>query len=67
MLTVVGQLPKEICYQTVLSITQAQRCAKIALLRNRQQGSGTFEMALCAYKMQPCDVMLFTFPADGMV
>jgi len=59
------QLPKEICYQTVLSITQAQRCAKIALLRNRQQGSGTFEMALCAYKMQPCDVMLFTFPPMG--
>jgi hypothetical protein len=59
------KLPKEICYQTVLSITQAQRCSKIALLRNRQQGSGSLEMALGAYKMQPCDVMLFTFPQVG--
>lgn len=58
-------LPKEIAYQTVLSITQAQRCAKIALLRNRQQGSGTFDMALGAYAMQPCDALQFTFPQMG--
>jgi hypothetical protein len=58
-------LYKELGFQTVISVTQAERCAKIALLRNRQQGSGTFEMALSAYQMQPTDVMEFTFPAQG--
>ena len=51
--------------QTVLSITQAQRVAKIRLMRNRQQGSGTLEMGLSAYRMQPVDVMNFTFPFMG--
>jgi hypothetical protein len=58
-------LYKELGFQTVISISQAQRCAKIALLRNRQQGSGTFGMSMAAYQMMPTDVMEFTFPAQG--
>lgn len=58
-------LPLELSLSTVLSVSQAQRCAKIALTRNRQQGSGTLEMGLDAWQMQPLDVMQFTFPANG--
>ena len=58
-------LTKEISQQCVLSIAQAQRLAKIALLRNRQQGSGTFHMALPAYQLQPCDTFLQTFDRQG--
>lgn len=59
------QLPKDVSFQTVLSVTQAQRCAKIMLLRNRFQGSGTFPMNLAAWRMQPLDVMQFTFAQNG--
>ncbi|GGA79543.1 hypothetical protein GCM10011507_33470 [Edaphobacter acidisoli] len=55
-------LPKELALRTTLSVSQAQRVAKITLLRNRQQGSGTFSMSLAAWQMQPCDVMSFSFP-----
>jgi len=58
-------LPLEVTQQCCLSITQAQRAAKIALLRNRQQGSGTLPMCLNAMQMQPIDVMQFTFAAGG--
>ncbi len=58
-------LPMQVVQSCVLSITQAQRCAKIKLLRNRQQGSGNFPMHLWAWEMQPTDVMQFTFPAMG--
>lgn len=58
-------LPHEISLQTTLSIGQAQRVAKIMLLRNRQQGTGVFEMGLRACQMQPCDVMLLTFDTHG--
>ena len=60
-----AQLPKELAFSTVISVSQAQRVAKINLLRNRQQGSGTFPMSLSAWQMQPCDVMQFTMPAMG--
>ncbi len=59
------RLPREIAQQCVLSVAQAQRVAKIYLLRNRQQGSGTLKMHLTAYQMQPVDVMLLSFPANG--
>jgi len=59
------QLPRELALSTVLSVTQAQRLAKIMLLRNRQQGSGNFEMNLEAFGMQPLDVMQFTMAAYG--
>lgn len=55
------QLPQEITLRGVLSIVQAQRVAKIILMRNRQQGSGTFHMGLGAWAMQETDVMQFTF------
>jgi hypothetical protein len=59
------QLVKELNLPTVLSVTQAQRVAKITLLRNRQQGSGTFTMGLPSYGIQPCDTLQFTFPEFG--
>ncbi len=58
-------LPKDLTLDCVLSVSQAQRLAKIELLRNRQQGSGTFVMSLAAFAMQPVDVMEFSFPALG--
>ena len=58
-------LPKEITQQCVLSVSQAQRCAKIALMRNRQQGTGTLPMHLWAWKAQTLDVMQMTFSPYG--
>jgi hypothetical protein len=55
------QLPAELDLRGVLSIVQAQRVAKILLMRNRMQGSGTFRMGLEAWAMQETDVMQFTF------
>lgn len=60
------QLVKEVNLRCVLSVSQAQRVAKIMLLRNRQQGSGTMQMHLSAFaKLQPTDVMQFTFANNG--
>jgi hypothetical protein len=60
------QLPKELGLRGVISITQAQRLAKICLMRNRFQGSGSFPMALAAWaQMQPTDVFNFTWAALG--
>jgi hypothetical protein len=59
------QLAKELVLSTVISVTQAQRVAKIFLMRNRQQGSGTLHMSLNAYKQQPCDVMQLNFADLG--
>jgi hypothetical protein len=59
------QLPKELGLRGVISIVQAQRLAKIALMQNRFQGSGSFPMTLAAWQMQPGDVMNFTWPALG--
>ena len=57
------QLPTDLSMNNCLSIAQAQRCAKIHLLRNRQQGVVQMTMGLAAWQMQPVDVMNFTFPA----
>ena len=59
------ELPKEISQACVLSVTQAQRVAKIYLLRNRHEGVGKFLMSLAAWQEQPQDVMLVDFPALG--
>lgn len=56
-----NQLPMEMTLNCVLSVTQAQRLAKIALMRNRMQGSGVFPMHMAAWKMQPLSVYTFTF------
>ena len=57
--------PLELALPSVLSVTQAQRVAKLNLEHNRLQGEGTLEMGLAAYVMQPKDVFTFTFPALG--
>ena len=58
-------LPLEVNYNMVLSIAQAQRLAKIDLLRRRFWGRGQLEMGLSALAMQEMDVMYFTFPLHG--
>jgi hypothetical protein len=58
-------LPKELALRGVLDIVQAQRAAKVVLLRNRYQGTGSFPMSLSAWQMQPTDVMGFTFAGLG--
>ncbi|HLH35991.1 MAG TPA: hypothetical protein VKX41_15065 [Alloacidobacterium sp.] len=58
-------LPKEITQSCVLSVSQAQRCAKIYLMRNRQQGRGTLPMSLLGWQAQPTDVIAFSFPVMG--
>ena len=58
-------LPKEMTFPTVLSVAQAQRLAKIALERNRQQGSGSLHLSLAGWNMVPLDVMHFTYSELG--
>lgn len=52
-------------YRFVTSVATAQRLAKIYLLRNRQQGSGTLIMKLSALLVQAQDVIQVTLPALG--
>ncbi|MCU1251540.1 MAG: hypothetical protein JWQ49_4569 [Edaphobacter sp.] len=59
------QHPLELSLQSVLSIGQAQRLAKLNLMHNRFQGEGTLEMGLYGYVMQPKDIFQFTFPPLG--
>jgi hypothetical protein len=61
------QLPTELNLDCVLSIAQAQRLAKIHLLRNRQQGTLTLRLSIAAMQMQPCDVVQFTYAPEGFV
>jgi hypothetical protein len=60
-----NQLPLELELKAVLSVAQAQRLAKIKLLRNRQQGMGMLKMKLAAYTMQAIDTFHMTFPQLG--
>jgi hypothetical protein len=53
--------PLELSLQTVLSVSQAQRLAKLNLMHNRFQGTGTLEMSLGCYVMQPKDTFLFNY------
>ena len=61
------ELVKELGLNATLSVAMAQRLAKIELLRNRQQGSGSLRMPLSAYQLQVCDTFYFTWPAFGWV
>jgi hypothetical protein len=58
-------LPTELSLRGVISMTQAQRLAKIYLLRNRQQGTCEARMSLSAWQMIPTSVMEFTCPELG--
>ncbi|MBB5066137.1 fibronectin type III domain-containing protein [Granulicella mallensis] len=59
-------LPLQKDFIQVLSIAQAQRLAKIALLRNRMQmGSGTLKMSLAAFALQPMDTFNMTCSQMG--
>lgn len=53
---------KDLNQSACISLATCQRIAKIELLSNRFQGSGTLPMMLDAYQMQPVDVMGFTLP-----
>ncbi len=59
--------PRELTQACTLSVSEAQRIAKIYLMRNRQQGSGTFPMSLAAWQMQSCDVMQFSMSSQNWV
>jgi fibronectin type 3 domain-containing protein len=58
-------LPAELTLRGVNSIVQAQRLAKIKLMRNRFQGTGTTKMNLAAWQMIPTSVMQFNWSAMG--
>ena len=55
-------LPREVSFPAVLSIAQAQRLAKIMLMRNRFEGTGTLRMHIGAWGLMPTSVMQFTMP-----
>lgn len=55
-------LPKELSQPCTLSVSQAQRVAKITLMRSRYEGLGTLTCNLGVFGVQPTDVMLMTFP-----
>ncbi len=59
------ELVKELGLNATLSVSMAQRLAKIELMRNRQEGSGTLRMPISAYQLQPTDTFFFTWPAFG--
>jgi hypothetical protein len=52
-------------YPYTISVAACQRLMKIALLRNRQQGSGVLTCSMGAYQLQPLDVFEFTYPRFG--
>lgn len=58
-------LPRDVDMTWCLSVSQAQRAAKVLMLRNRQQGSGTLTMNLSGYQLQPTDVIEFSSTAFG--
>lgn len=58
-------LPRQLSFSAVCSVTQAQRLAKIELLRNRFQGSGSFPCQLSLFSAQCCDTVQFTFGKMG--
>jgi hypothetical protein len=59
------QLPLELEQKAVLSVSQWQRLASIALLRNRFQGTGTLKTKFAAFVQQGLDVGYLDFPALG--
>ena len=60
------QRPMELGLPCVLSVGQAQRLAKIELLRNRKQRQKwTFQMSLAAYQLQEADTFYMTLAQNG--
>jgi hypothetical protein len=59
------QHPLEISLLSVLSMGQAQRIAKIMLMRNRFQGSGSIELNMSGYVMQEKDVFSMNISEMG--
>ncbi|MFC6644449.1 hypothetical protein ACFQBQ_02360 [Granulicella cerasi] len=59
------ELVQTLDLSSVLSVAQAQRVAKISLLRNRQQGSGTLVFGAEALILQPNDTFTMTYPQRG--
>ena len=55
----------EMKFPFTISVATAQRLMKIALLKNRQQGSGTLSCSLAAYQALPLDVIQFSHPRFG--
>jgi hypothetical protein len=60
-----NQLPLELELKAVLSVSQAQRLAKLKLMRNRQQGMGALKMKVAAYTMEAIDVFTMSFAQFG--
>lgn len=56
---------KDLSLPACISISQAQRVAKITLLRNRFQQSATLSMNLAAYQLMPLDTIELTYPLLG--
>lgn len=59
------QLVLDLEFEAVLSVSQAQRLAKIALMRNRQQGSGTFKTKFATFAQAGIDTGYLYFSAMG--
>ncbi|HEY5054666.1 MAG TPA: hypothetical protein VII58_00810 [Acidobacteriaceae bacterium] len=60
-------VPYELTLRGVPSITQAQRLAKIALMKNRFQAScPSLPCNMTAWQSMPLDVIEFNFPALGL-
>jgi hypothetical protein len=60
-----NQLPLELELKAVLSVSQAQRLAKIELLRNRWQGTGSLKMKIAGYALQAMDTFTQNFTPFG--
>lgn len=60
-------LSYELGLPCVLSIAQAQRLAKIHMMRNRQQGVAVLQLGIAAMQLQPCDVILVTYQTENWV
>lgn len=61
------ELVETLDLQACCSLPQAQRVAKIHLLRNRQQGSGTLTFGVEGLTIMPNDTITMTFPQRGWV
>lgn len=62
-----GKLYSDLSLRFVTSVATAQRIAKITLLRNRFQGTGTLQMNLAALENIPGDIIYLTFVKFGWV
>ena len=56
------RLWKDIQLPFTISYSAAQRIAKIELLRNRYQGTGTIKFNMWGYQLTALDILVFSFP-----